>query len=84
MLKFGTMAFGGKNGGEHELVKIGVIESERDIGFATRGEVFSRGEEMFKLLEAFCGEGGEEFFLSGEVFVGGIWADVDSSGYFAQ
>lgn len=66
------------------MVEVGVLEGKVDVCFAPGGEVISRCEEFFKLLKAFGGEGGEEVFFCGEVFVGGVWADVDSSGDFSE
>lgn len=36
------------------------------------------------MLKAFGSEGSEEIFFCGEVFVGGVGADVDSSGNFSE
>lgn len=63
---------------------MGVLEGKVDVCFASGGEVDCWCEEFFELLKAFGSEGGEEVFFCGEVFVGGVWADVDRSGDFSE
>ncbi len=47
MLEFGTFAVGGEDGGEHELVEMGVVDGKCDVCFAPGREVFCGSEEHF-------------------------------------